>query len=589
MAALFAFPRHVSRSLSTLRVAALFGLLSTSIASGAHKDGDSVCRSAPGDESWPSDEVWASFNASIEGKLIRTVPIASVCHGPAYDEAQCATLRDNWFFPETHLPSPSSPMAYEFSNDSCNPFSEPAAPCTVGSHVVYTVNASTVDDYRATIGFVRQHNIRLVIRSSGHDYLGKSSGAHALGLWTLHLKSTELLSDYQSQHYQGTAMKIGAGVNGGEAQAFAHSKGLVVVVGNCPTVTLAGGWVQGGGHGLLSSRYGLGVDQVLEFEVVTADGELLTATTDSNSDLFWALAGGGGGTYGIVLSMTIKTYPESITSRALLTVPRTGEKPEDFSNFLATFLQHLPATLDAGVTVIWAMMPFAFMLVPAFAPGLTKDELDKLIDPTINRLEELGIGYQYDSAEYPDALSAFESVPATWNVSDMHPAGRLIPRDLLETKLTGLVEALIHIGDNALMAGVSYNLTRNAASYPMSVNPRLRETLFNLAVGAPVNYTHTEQWPAAYEFLQNDLLAPIRRLAPDGGAYLSETNPYDPEWQHQFYGGNYEKLLAIKDKYDPDNIFYARTAVGSHRWVEKTDGRLCRLTKEAEQWAHSEL
>jgi Berberine and berberine like len=68
----------------------------------------------------------------------------------------------------------------------------------------------------------------------------------------------------------------------------------------------------------------------------------------------------------------------------------------------------------------------------------------------------------------------------------------------------------------------------------------------------------------------------LRDIAPDSGVYLSEGDFNEPDFQTQFYGKNYEKLLQIKDKYDSDGIFYALTAVGSDRWVQKEDGRLCR-------------
>jgi FAD/FMN-containing dehydrogenase len=75
-------------------------------------------------------------------------------------------------------------------------------------------------------------------------------------------------------------------------------------------VSVAGGWAQGGGHGALSSYYGLGADQVLEYKVVTADGSLVVANKISNPDLFWALRGGGPSTFGVVVEATIKVYPQ---------------------------------------------------------------------------------------------------------------------------------------------------------------------------------------------------------------------------------------------------------------------------------------
>lgn len=76
----------------------------------------------------------------------------------------------------------------------------------------------------------------------------------------------------------------------------------------------------------------------------------------------------------------------------------------------------------------------------------------------------------------------------------------------------------------------------------------------------------------------NNWVAALRELAPDSGAYLNEADPNEPDWQTAFYGANYQTLLSIKKKYDPDNIFYAKTAVGSEAWTELSDGRLCAST-----------
>lgn len=101
-------------------------------------------------------------------------------------------------------------------------------------------------------------------------------------------------------------MKIGAGVQDEEAYTALDKHNSVMVGGDCATVGAAGGYTQGGGHSVLSSRFGLGADQALEWEVIDGNGQLLTASRTQNSDLYWALSGGGGGTYAVVYSLTAK-------------------------------------------------------------------------------------------------------------------------------------------------------------------------------------------------------------------------------------------------------------------------------------------
>src|SRR5204863_4714555 len=151
-----------------------------------------------------------------------------------------------------------------------------------------------------------------------------------------------------SQHYSGPAIKMGAGVQAFEAYSAANARGLRIVGGSCPTVGLAGGYTQGGGHSCLSSTYGLGADQALEWEVMTADGKLITASPTENSDLYWALSGGGGGTYGVVLSLTSKVYPDGEIGGASLALSSDTISQDAFWDVISLWNAGLPAIVDAG-------------------------------------------------------------------------------------------------------------------------------------------------------------------------------------------------------------------------------------------------
>lgn len=359
-----------------------------------------LCRTFPGDAEWPTTEQWDKFNQTLGGKLIATVPIASACHdddfGP-YNKAECEALQNVWGFPPTHYKTSSSVMSAWYANRSCDPFAPKGTPCVTGTYVQYAVNASCVSDYQKTIEFTRAHNIRLVIRNTGHDFNGKSTGAGAVAIWTHHLKDTEIL-DYRSSFYSGKAIKVGAGVQGFEAHEVAHAHNLMVVTGNCPTIGIAGGYTQGGGHGQLVSAFGLAADQVLEWEVVTGTGELLTASQSQNSDLYWALSGGGGGTYGVVLSMTSKVYPERLTSSANLTFLNTGVSQDAFYSTVETFISTIPSILDAGGVSVWAVLNTTFLMTPTTLPGGTKAQLQALLDPVISKLKANNMTYCKSSA-----------------------------------------------------------------------------------------------------------------------------------------------------------------------------------------------
>ncbi|KAK8099640.1 FAD binding domain-containing protein [Apiospora kogelbergensis] len=354
------------------------------------------CKCFPGDPCWPSEADWASFNRTVGGRLVATVPLAAPCHDSAfgpYNESACAALRSTWWFPETHLSSSSSPMAPYFANASCDPFAAPHAQCVRGTDPQYAVRAAGAADYHATLAFAAARRLRLVIRNTGHDYNGKSTGAGALALWTHHLKDTAVVDAYESAHYRGPALRLGAGVQAHEAYVAAHAAGLAVVGGACATVGLAGGYSQGAGHGPLNSYAGLGADQILEWEVVTAAGDQLTASPVENSDLYWALAGGGGGTYAAVVSATVRAHRLRVVSVANLTFSAAGLSKDVYYDAVRTYISSLPAMTRAGTWHNWVLLADSFSLHPTVGPEMEASDLDALMQPTLAFLNRSGIPY----------------------------------------------------------------------------------------------------------------------------------------------------------------------------------------------------
>ena len=389
----------------------------------------------------------------------------------------------------------------------------------------------------------------------------------------------ELIREYEDSEYQGPAIKVGAGVEIGDVYEFVHANGLVIVGGNCPTVGLAGGFTLGGGIGLLSSKYGLAADQVLSAEVITASGNLVTASPTKNQDLFWALRGGGGGTFGVVTSMTIKAFPDTTFSTASLTVMDNGTNTDAIYSAIGIFFRSLPSLVDAGAWLVWVALPFGFMVTPAMVAGLRPEDLDALFKPTLTKMDELGLQYQYASKEHPDFLSSYYgSMQSTWNVSQYVMGGRMIPRELVENDASteALLAVIRPMASQTGAVGVAFNVA-GAVSSPdqVAANPQLRRTIFNLNIPLPLNYTNWAATREAQHKTTHDMMPALQALTPGGGAYLNEADPHELDWQTSFYGSHYERLLAIKHKYNPDGIFYARTGVGSERWEQRPDGRLC--------------
>ncbi|KAL0564207.1 hypothetical protein V5O48_017845, partial [Marasmius crinis-equi] len=291
------------------------------------------CRTFPTDDSWPATDVWDAFNRSVDGRLIKTIPIATPCHDPSFDEQQCAVIQQSWHKYDFHEAIPASIMNSVFLNQTCDPFTSRNQSCTLGNYVEYAVNVSSPDHIVKTVRFVKEHNIRFVVKNTGHDYMGRSTGAGAVSVWTHNLRNITWIPTYQSSEYTGPALKAFAGVRSTDVVQAAQAHGHVAVGGQCSTVGFAGGYIQGGGHSVLSSVFGLAADQALEYEAVTTEGQFITASPTENKDLFWALSGGGGGAYAVVWSVTVKAYlDQPVTTLAHLNFTSDGVSSDAYWN-----------------------------------------------------------------------------------------------------------------------------------------------------------------------------------------------------------------------------------------------------------------
>ncbi|KAJ4417876.1 hypothetical protein N0V82_005933 [Gnomoniopsis sp. IMI 355080] len=487
-----------------------------------------------------------------------------------------------------NYPDPSSIQAPFFANKSCDPFTSPNDPCRYGNYVRYTVNVSTPDDVAATVAFAKEYNIRFVIRNTGHDYLGRSTGAGAISVWTHHLKDIAFL-DWDDANYTGKAVKVGAGVQGFEVLEVAKDQGLVVLTGECPSVGIAGGYTQGGGHSALATSFGLSADNTLQFEVITADGQFVTASPSENPDLYWALSGGGGGNFAVVYSMTVKAHPEAYVGGVNIDISTAGISNDTFDEGIRAFSTELAALVDAGSMVIAIITPTSFQIGPVTAYNKTAAEVEAAWNPFLTTLSDLNITYTVNYTESPtyyDHFVSFFGPLPTGTFAEVGIAqygGRLVPRSTFEGNTTAWVQTIRSILDlgsvNVTFVAVDVSgfadYERNAVvpAWRMDSGPVIHTLL-----STPWSFD-PEEWGQmlAYQKLMTDTVMPaLEAVTPGSGAYMNEGDFLQPNFQQAFFGSKYERLLKIKKKYDPDSLFYATKGVGSEAWTVAQDGHMCR-------------
>lgn len=131
------------------------------------------CKAVPDGEDWPSEEKWSTLNTLTGGRLIHPWPAAAVCHPghPAYDAALCAVATTWWASSEFHASDPTSSLWTNVNNYSC--LNDPDSPCTRDGFPRYVLNATTAEQIRIAVDWARENNVRVNVKSTGHDFLGR--------------------------------------------------------------------------------------------------------------------------------------------------------------------------------------------------------------------------------------------------------------------------------------------------------------------------------------------------------------------------------------------------------------------------------
>lgn len=394
----------------------------------------------------------------------------------------------------------------------------------------------------------------------------------------------EIIPQYQSTAYNGPAIKLGAGVHAGDALGYASDNGYRVVTGECGTVGISGGYSQGGGHGPLNSAYGLASDNVLEWEVVTGDGQHLVATPDKNSDLYWALAGGGGGTYAVVLSMTTRVHPDGVVSSAELGFSVADVGNSTFWEAVGVFWSLLPTVIKGtNNSVQFNTWNNQFGAVFTLVDQGTST-INKTLAPFLAEFNKLGLTTFVSTVQSENFLDYYATyygpLPYGLEPDSTILNSRIVPEsvvtdDAANAKLMSAFELITKDGDFEVACSASD--VSNTQYSPNAVLPAWRTSIAVCHIDGFWDFAAPIGQNYALKSKLVDVYAPaFDEATPDSGVYLNEIDPwYKGDFKTNFYGSNYDKLLSIKHKHDPDHLFYGHHAVGSDEFTIDGDGRLC--------------
>ncbi|KAF5019500.1 hypothetical protein F66182_8507 [Fusarium sp. NRRL 66182] len=563
------------------------------------------CKAYPSSSDWPSPKTWSQLDKSLGGRLLTPTPPGAVCHKgwPTYDPDTCPTAKEKWKAYEFHTEDPVSLIYDQYSNWTCLP--DPKHPCSDRGYPAYVVNVTKAEHVKIGIDFARKHNVRLVVKNTGHDYMGRSVAPGSLSLWTHHLKDIAhhkgSFKLYNSKTtIPGDAVTAGAGAQMYDVYASLDKYGRTLVGGGGRSVGL-GGYITAGGHSFLSPKYGLAADQVLQMTMVTPSGKVLTVNEDNHPDLFWAMRGGGGSTFGVLTSVTLKTYKTPKILSSYWTIGTDANAPF-VHDMLAYAVSKFPSLADAGLSGYARMTPR--IPNPTPAPGLPDEiggiggvftaldvqdpsYIDKLLKPINETLQKRWPGavlFTATTTQYSSFLEWYKIYYDTGAAGESnYIVSRLLTKESLEDDETALRDALkagmVPSGGMMLhlVAGKGVRDARPRGG-SISANPGWKKTYIHAVGGQSFpSFNRTAEVQAVENLIR--IWDPVRKLSPETGAYLNEALPFEENWQRTFWGSNYERLLSIKKAVDPHHVFWCFPCVGSEGWEQEADGRLCRVDK----------
>ncbi|KAG9120562.1 hypothetical protein FRC07_003898, partial [Ceratobasidium sp. 392] len=316
--------------------------------------------------------------------------------------------------------------------------------CEQGFVPTYSVAAQEASDISKAVKFAAKHKIKLVVKNTGHDYLGRASGKGSLSIWMRQLKginfTDSFVADGCKKESGVPSIKLGAAEQWRDVYKAADEHNVTVAGGASNRVGAAGGWLQGGGHGPLGSLYGMGVENVLQFTVVKANGEVVKANACQNKDLFWALRGGGPGTYGIVLDVAYRTHPP-LASIVGLAFSANVTSSQRLTELTDVFFRSLPRITDQGVRgyAFWlAPVSFAFIAIHPNSPNVasTNETLQPLYDWVSNNTDTQVVTAGSVHQTFFDWFTNW--IQDIGIASPVWLGGRLVSRSALEQNTTAL-------------------------------------------------------------------------------------------------------------------------------------------------------
>jgi FAD/FMN-containing dehydrogenase len=409
---------------------------------------------------------------------------------------------------------------------------------------------SNVDDVARAIEFGRMHALEIAVRAGGHDLLGASVCDDGIVIDVSQMKSIAIDGERRTA-------RVGAGVRSSELNAATDSHGLAAVLGCNPGVGVAG-LTLGGGLGWFLGRFGAACDNLIAADLVDAEGRRRHASADENADLFWALRGGGGN-FGIVTAFEYRLHPVDRVLGGLIAF-RTNVAP--FLRFYRDFMKAAPDALAVETSIVMLERP-TILCTACWSGDLTEGEralrpLREFGPPVADAIGSVPYARLTDRPGPEFGARVFGPPPAP-PPTTAPPAGRTFDYwrggslDDLSDGAIEQVDSAIQSASRGMSMGLGHYMHGQICQAPADATPLPRKA-------GGFTYFFDANWrdPARADVAMrwvNDSSEAMRRWS-SARTYVNYLSSDSDESVRAAYAANYQRLTALKRKYDPSNVFH---------------------------------
>jgi FAD/FMN-containing dehydrogenase len=389
------------------------------------------------------------------------------------------------------------------------------------------------------VSLARETGLELAVRGGGHSGAGHGTSEGGIVLDLSGLEALEVDPDAR-------IARAGGGLTSGDVTSAAAPHGLAAVFGDTASVGI-GGLTLGGGMGYLVRRHGLTIDQLVAAEVVTADGRVLDVDAGSHADLFWAIRGGGGN-FGVVTRFDYRLHPVNLVTGGMLALPAT---PETLAGLVAA-TEAAPEELSVIANILLAP-PLPFVPPERVGTPIVLALLvhDGPLDDGVRAVAPLRALAQ-PIADFVSAIPFADMFKAEGQEAPPRSVARTFFSDALDEAVAGELLDRLRASTAKLPAAQIRVLGGAVARVPAAATAfahRQRRLMVNVAAV----YASPEE-DAVHRAWAEDAAAELRQ--GDDGAYVNFLGDEGAERVHAAYpGGTWDRLVDVKRRYDPDNLF----------------------------------